>query len=548
MSYIFPRRVLRPSDVLDPIELTLDFSPAAERLSGHINAHNINDDIAGVVPVASDAFYTRAHYSQTAYFAIPQPPAAGMPDDDPTPLNAYQVQNNFAWQTITNDAGAPAQITLATGNSVLWVNAYAAYLWQGFSYNRFFPTAAYGAPIFEQHKFGAMYSPANVQFAIRVDGAIIEETVTGIAQEGYQPSVAIKPLDFKQYGDLPGPQDIRCDPVESLGPPCLPTRLGACVPVQAGDHIIELVVRRTPEIKRVGTVLQSRVYEPGDNVYVFHRQLHVVDLKSFPVDSTTAADVSVPSFEEEDTLNQTSLYTDRYQKLVTGYNAVQEGNLARGALTHDHLAPVLPGAAKQEVVFAQPVLFNNYHPGSTLDTVTLTRYAGTPAVGWTLLTDGSNPIRLGGFTPTANSRVLILANCQLRNVAGELYRPIGNPDDETFAYNGNFAIFSAFSIMSQPVGAAATAWSLVYPSEGIVNNFVWWPAKRWLPKTDVSYADAEFGLENVEIALMAEISVPANTSVNIGMFGALINPRDAFTFNNYYEVTRGSIMAIALPS
>jgi len=29
MSYLFPRRVLRAQDVLDPIELTQDISPAA---------------------------------------------------------------------------------------------------------------------------------------------------------------------------------------------------------------------------------------------------------------------------------------------------------------------------------------------------------------------------------------------------------------------------------------------------------------------------------------------------------------------------------------
>ena len=96
MSYIFPRRVLRAQDVLDPIELTLDISPAAERLSGRLNAHNFNQNIAATVPLAAEAFYKPYYISVTAdpKFGPPYqlPIFPGTAGADP---NAYRVTNTF---------------------------------------------------------------------------------------------------------------------------------------------------------------------------------------------------------------------------------------------------------------------------------------------------------------------------------------------------------------------------------------------------------------------------------------------------------------------
>ena len=85
MSYIFPRRVLRAQDVLDPIELTLDISPAAERLSGRLNAHNLNQNIAATVPVQTDTFYALTRYALPVAFGDTHVPVSpdlynGFPD------------------------------------------------------------------------------------------------------------------------------------------------------------------------------------------------------------------------------------------------------------------------------------------------------------------------------------------------------------------------------------------------------------------------------------------------------------------------------------
>ena len=56
MSYIFPRRVLRPGDVLDPQELTEDITPAADRVSGKLNMHNFDQGVASTIVVDGEAY------------------------------------------------------------------------------------------------------------------------------------------------------------------------------------------------------------------------------------------------------------------------------------------------------------------------------------------------------------------------------------------------------------------------------------------------------------------------------------------------------------
>ena len=46
MPYIFPTRRLRDEDVLDPTQLTDDFTHVAEALSGRLASHNISQTVS----------------------------------------------------------------------------------------------------------------------------------------------------------------------------------------------------------------------------------------------------------------------------------------------------------------------------------------------------------------------------------------------------------------------------------------------------------------------------------------------------------------------
>lgn len=541
MSYIFPRRLLRAQDVLDPIELTLDLSPAAERISGRLNAHNFNMDIASTVSVDPEAFHALAHYKKSVAFntgPLSAPDAWGWPDHL-IPADAYGVQNNFEWQAILDSAKVPALVSMTTGSSVLWVNAYAQYLWQGFDRTRFTT-----APPYKAHAYDAQVDPANVQFAIRLDGSIVPDTITGMDEVIYRASMPVKPQRQRSTtSTLPGPHDLRGEQIVALGPPCLPIRISACLPVQAGDHTVEIVVRRVPIVRGQGE--DTRNYKSGDRVYVYSRQVHVADLKSFPVDSVTSTDISVPAFEEEDTVDHAAMYTQRVQPLIAGYNAVAEGNLQRGALMHYHLPSVLLQKKTTEVNFGSAIDFNSIYNGTS--TVTLSAYTG--AFGWTPVSDGVNTIKVTNIATTVGRKIFILANAQVRNIQG------GSDVDLVTEWRAaRIDAFAFFQLMYQKTTDTPTTWNAITESRALINNFVWWPKKPWTSPVALgglnyyqkAQASPAYGLEQVEIQLMAELDYSAiggTGLINIGMFGACLRVDNGVPVE--YQIQYGSIQVLA---
>lgn len=561
MSYIFPRRVLRPGDVLDPQELTEDITPAADRVSGKLNMHNFNQVIASTVVPSAQAFYETTHYEKTFTPFIWSRPLRGDPTppwgipDGATTTSVAEVQNNFEWQAVIDGTGEAAQVSVTTGQSVLWIHAFAQYLWWGF-----LETPPSGSSWWLRlHKYDAQFDPANIQFALRVNGDILPETVTGIDDLTYRASIPIKPSTQRQTGFtdptadrvLPGPQDARGSQVCALGPPCLPIRISACVPCVPGPQTVELVVRRVPLI-RTSDVLE---YLPGDKVYIYNRQINVVELKSFPIDSVGPAEVTAPALEAEDTLNQAALYTNRVQPIITAYNDVQEGALQRGALMHYHLPNALLASATTERDYGSGVVFNNYYPGWLLparNTVTTTGYSGSQATGWKLITDAlnNNPLSVTNINMSSPRKLLVLANLHVRNVSGLSVTRTSTSGDqsrfdliptttstESYSTITNFALFQ---LMYQNVGDSATTWTSISESMGMINNFVWWPVLY--PSTTLTTAYPSSGIENVDVALLGyiETSVGLPSNINIGVFGSVANEGDQ------YEFVTGNIIVLSL--
>jgi hypothetical protein len=404
-----------------------------------------------------------------------------------------------------------------------------------------------------QHKNRAMTQPCGLQFAIRVDGNIIPETITGVDDTIYRASIPLKPTTQRTDTILiaPGPADARGEQICALGPPCLPIRVGACVPVSSGDHTIELVVRRVPFVgttNRGSSVGTTVSYGPYDNIYVFARQLNVIELKAYPVDSATAFEVTAPSFSEEETLSTASLYTDRVQPVITAYNAVEAGGLQRGALMHEHLPSALLSAATTEREYGTGPVFNNWIPSTELlDTVTLTGYAGTPGVGWKLIDDsGANPISITSFTVQQVCKVLVLVNMQVRNVGGN-NAVSGGSGNNPARRTGDITDFALFKIMWQRVTDSSTDWIGVNESIGMVNNFVWWPKTAPSGSSDPAgeSANPAYSLEHVEIQLMALLdfdTASLSDIINIGVFGGVAND------GCEYQVGRGNIIALKLRS
>ena len=67
-DYLFPKKKLRSTgDVLDPSELNQSILPAAERLNGQLNQHNVKAPIPNSVDIVSGEY--AAPYSTFTYAA-----------------------------------------------------------------------------------------------------------------------------------------------------------------------------------------------------------------------------------------------------------------------------------------------------------------------------------------------------------------------------------------------------------------------------------------------------------------------------------------------
>lgn len=537
MSYQFPRRVLRAQDVLDPIELTLDLAPAAERLSGRLNAHNFNQNIASLLDVDAAAFYRTRIYKKGVPFgdnhtATALEPWTGFADAT-VPADAFLVQNGFDWQAI-GTAGDLSVVSLTTGQSVLWVHVFAQHLWYGFK--QFFDDVPPSSRRGRQHLSNAHENPVNLHFAIRIDGSVIPETITGIDDQIYMASLPAKPLEQRNTDTptvLPGPQDVRSQQICAIGPAAVPIRISAAIPVQAGDHTVELVVRRVP----LQLFAETPDYTEFDQVYIFSRQVIVTELKSFPDDSTVAADVSVPAIEEEELLTNATMYVQRVQPLIAAYNDIQPGNLARGALMHYHLPATLRSTTTTREVFTTAfpgVKYNCVYPGFGSTTIAAAKYGGAPSVGWYMIEEGgTKAISAKNISIASASRLLITANLQIVDIdGGEAWVSQTEGSGGAAVYNAYCGGFAAFTLMWRITGSGN--WVAIRESTALVNSYMW--------ATDYEYA---------EVQLLAELPlgpVPA-TTIEVAVFGSVLNAKSSDLNPNLqqteFAVRRGSIVVLS---
>ncbi len=364
MPYIFPQRRLKDKDILDVVELNEDFIPAAELYSGQLNAHNIKENV--------QPDFRRNNTDETAYYKYafkstggdPQLGAATAGGSLPYTLpllstfsGEHQVRNDNSWDVVDSSNLRVSDFT--TGISTLWITASAQYFWMGFVAGSATRGGSSGSAITTaaertNHMWASQgLGNCRLQFAIRIDGRIVESTITG---KRYAFEHSIEPIrsEFQRGGGMgfgsgaaaqkfPGPHGTWTEGATGLGPAVLPVRLGCYQEVQPGSHTIELVVRRLPRLDANDDRYDLEDSDIDDDVVlVGTRKLLVVELKRYPTATSVESSIQVPAFETEDAFDNEALQVDRVDTIRTAYNTVKRGALARGALNHYHLkSPVI---------------------------------------------------------------------------------------------------------------------------------------------------------------------------------------------------------------
>jgi hypothetical protein len=407
MSYVFPKRELGPQDVLDPEDMNADLMPAVDLLGGRINEHNLKAGLCTrsdpthtgpVVQLADGAL-------QTPYYVARQVnPGFLSPAADPSHAvpsytggggahfsDAWPIPPDHQWHQVgENDAAGNQMIlTFDTGTGKLWINAMLQFFWRpdrefiGREASSAEWVAAFDSDgdltlgirsaegAIREELGGGPWSggyTANVRFGIRVDGRVIQETVTGRLDKSPRESSFIPETSvFAEKAFEPQGGDSH-----SVAPAAIGIRLGCVVDVGPGTHKVELVART---VKRGSVASGStgithpdldRALEPVFSVY--NSQLLAVDIPEEPSTSAAPDVPKIESLKSEDKLSNQSMFTDRVQKIKNAYNSVETDSFARGALNQAHLpSPVL--FARSSHNRDEVVLFNKWPGYSARSTV-----------------------------------------------------------------------------------------------------------------------------------------------------------------------------------
>ena len=446
--------------------LNANVHPAA-RLLSRLNEHNVRAGTFGQSRVSDAAYYAVANGGTPYYVEVSADThAADAAAYLPTAAsgNAWKVSDSAEWERIGSMVVSPV-----TGECVLWLIALVQYA--------IVDSSLSSSPMNPIQK-------ARVQFAFRVNGSIIDSVIPGLsdvgsaAPRGYWPRRPAAP-----GGGAPlGPYSIhtfRTPGTSAMMYHVRPVRIMECVPVPAGTHTVELVVRRVPNDKAVST--ETANLDPtAPPVYCYNRKLLAVDLHLGPPASSTDDFVEAASVADGDVMSVANLYTNGIAALVSKANALGDGAILRGGLRKEHLPSRVmnPGSTGQDTGQAP---FATAYPG------------WNTVAGWTELADaGAVACRTTfpsvNFTTTPGF-VILLGNVRLSDLT---------------AGATNIANNYAFFAIQQRFDSAVTRMNAA--NEVVVNT----------PATDASGTGTRFPLET-DVPLFAfydyRTSPPADGAV-----------------------------------
>ena len=470
MSFIFPKRVLRKGDVLDPTEMNEDYVPASELYSGNLNAHNFNSST--VFPPATNALFTYSYDQQVVGHNMGEAGSFSTPDVGAT-ADAVVISNAGTWEHVIST-------TITTGNSTLWITGFVQYFWL------FWGTLKYDYGSAKAHEFasggehnppggGGEYAslgrPAAVQFALRIDGRIVEWTITGKQNPYESPAIPLRPANArtdKVFNPSYAQRTTACGPV------MLPVRIGSVFPVTAGAHTVSIVARR---IRR-----PTQSYSlPNDKVYAFNRQLFVLEMPNHPQASTTSSTIEVAAQTTEATLSATALGTDAIDATRDALNSIEPGAIARGAFTHEHIASPVAFSASTLFEGTTTAKSYNHYPGfgGTTDLLHLAPNISSGVAGEITTTASSveawyklynNGVRLEVNTTFSDDASVIVIYANVRVVSMQF----DYPTSSTVTAVGNRVrdVVAAFKI--GVYDSSSSSWYMISPSEACVSKSTWW--------------------------------------------------------------------------
>jgi hypothetical protein len=372
LPHILPPRAYVTGETVDPDDLNEVFQEVAGKLAGRLNEHDISIDNKTKIAVSAEAYYGAHHIVRASDPNFTRGAGAYAQIDSVAGDAVATVADTEGWQALVDEGGSQdMSLTLTTGEDVLVMFAMAQHFgWKG-------SDTAVAAEI---------GSPLRLQYALRVDGALLDDTITGAAlypdppaQPWYRATTTTNDFDYRHIQYLRGTTGISCA--------AHPTRITRSLPVVAGSHVVEMVARRLPPA-------DYKVDNDGEGatVQIFNRRLFILRLKGVSPHAGGAPSVNISAFEDGQVVAAADITTNGFTALATAANTLNNSNLERGALHNEHLPSVIHGPRVKLITPASPTtVFSGVYPGY-----------GALGVGvWTVINDGlGNTLDISGPAPT----------------------------------------------------------------------------------------------------------------------------------------------------
>lgn len=388
MGYRVPDNIIRQADMPDPLRMRQAAQPAAEELGGRVNDHNVKSGTFGISRRSTGMLldvYTARVAADTGIHTN----ANDIPDG--TSANAWRVPDSGEWTVVDQMVSS-----WTGGEDNLWLLGWLEY--------GICPT---GAIIDFDLTETALLKP-RIQVALRVNGAVLAETVTGSgdATERAPRSIyPVSPIDPATPTNNVSVDTYALRATSSMGWHVRPLRVQAFVPVPSGVVTAELVVRRVPP-DDPGSI--AGAVEP---VRIYSRMVVALRLKRVEPTAAPAIQPVNVVYPEDGTISAAVLNGHILTPLQTAINDLGQGAIQAQGLRREHL-PGGAGALRQ----AQ-------QQAITAGTTTARLYPGWGSTGivnagnWDEVNDGAGTnLRVTGpwnYT-TEPAFVLILANISHR--------------------------------------------------------------------------------------------------------------------------------------
>lgn len=400
MSTVFPPRTFKGSEIVDPAWLDKTYQPIAEKIFGRINEQDIKSgafDIAKVYVDDGTWSYDKGAYTNKWLSAGTRNPDFGAAVSPASPEGWFStstmVGDSIAWQPILS-----LGVAITTGEDVLWIVGMTQYaVFKGTGTSLVNPRAP-------------SEDETRVQFAIRIDGTVISETVTGSNicpdpsnQMIYKGTSVSNNYDYRHVRNVQN--------TEGIGGAAKPVRLTYSVPVVEGDHLVEIVARRLPQSSGdLDNEPGGGAPGIGSEVCIYNRQLFVLACNAYGDTVSTMSGSSVKSFDENEVLSQASLFNNRLSVVANRMNTIQSQSLERGALRRTHLPQAASTYDSKSIDDNDPKTYTQVYEEYNDDTHWETVQTG---FGTLLRIDNSG----AGWNLTTNSGwMIIMANVHLWDI------------------------------------------------------------------------------------------------------------------------------------